>query len=102
ERGVLLPPPPPYPPDTLFFFSPPGALCAGARWIVDGEARSWRGWWPAALLLSVAFLAKPVAVTAAIPVAACAVARLGWRGAVARPQLWALFAAAFVPLALYG
>jgi 4-amino-4-deoxy-L-arabinose transferase-like glycosyltransferase len=88
-------------PDTTMVFFTTCALYACARWIVEDEARSWRGWWPAALLLTIAFLAKPVAVTAAIPVAACALARLGSRGAVARPQLWALFAVAFVPLVVY-
>ncbi|MEA2720103.1 MAG: hypothetical protein QOJ39_1967 [Candidatus Eremiobacteraeota bacterium] len=88
-------------PDTTMVFFTTCALYACARWIVDDEARSWRGWWPAALLLLLAFLAKPVAVTAVIPLAACAAARLGWRGALMRPQLWALFAVAFVPLALY-
>ena len=88
-------------PDTAMVFFTTCALYACARWIVDDGAQSWRGWWPAALLLMLAFLAKPVAVTAAVPIAACAVARLGWRGALTRPQLWALFAAAFVPLAAY-
>ena len=88
-------------PDTAMVFFTACALYACARWIVDDDARSWRSWWPAALLLALAFLAKPVAVTAAIPVTACAVARLGWRGALTRPGLWALFAAAFVPLAVY-
>ena len=88
-------------PDTAMVFFTTCALYACARWIVDDEARSWRGWWPAALLLMLAFLAKPVAVTAAIPVASCAVAALGWRGALSRPLLWALFPAAFVPLIAY-
>jgi 4-amino-4-deoxy-L-arabinose transferase-like glycosyltransferase len=88
-------------PDTAMVFFATAALYAGARWIIDDEARSWRHWWPAALLLMLAFLAKPVAVVAAVPLAACAVARLGWRGAAARPQLWALAGVAFVPLALY-
>ncbi len=87
-------------PDTAMVFFLTAALYAGARWIVDDGA-GWRGWWPAALLLALAFLAKPVAVTAAIPLAAAALAHFGWRGALRRPQLWALFAAAFVPLALY-
>jgi 4-amino-4-deoxy-L-arabinose transferase-like glycosyltransferase len=87
-------------PDTAMVFFTTCALFACARWVVDEET-SWRGWWLPALLLMTAFLAKPVAVTAAIPVVACAVARLGWRGALVRPQLWALFALAFVPLALY-
>ena len=88
-------------PDTAMTFFTTCALYACARWIVDDDARSWRGWWPAALLLMAAFLAKPVAVTAAIPVAAAALARFGWRGAIARPQLWALAAVAFVPLGVY-
>jgi 4-amino-4-deoxy-L-arabinose transferase-like glycosyltransferase len=88
-------------PDTTMVFFTACALYACARWIVDDDALSWRGWWPAALLLAAAFLAKPVAVTAAIPIAACAVAHLGWRGALTRPQLWALAAVAFVPLAVY-
>ena len=87
-------------PDTTMVFFATAALYACARWIVDDDA-SWRGWWAPALLLALAFLAKPVAVTAAIPVAAAALARFGWRGAPRKPQLWALFAAAFVPLALY-
>jgi dolichyl-phosphate-mannose-protein mannosyltransferase len=87
-------------PDTAMVFFTTCALFACARWIVDQDA-SWRGWWLPALLLMTAFLAKPVAVTAAIPVAACALAALGWRRALVRPQLWALFAFAFVPLALY-
>jgi 4-amino-4-deoxy-L-arabinose transferase-like glycosyltransferase len=88
-------------PDTAMTFFLTCALYACGRWIVDDEARSWRGWWPAALLLATAFLAKPVAVTAAIPVAAAAVSRLGWRAALGRVQLWALAAVAFIPLALY-
>jgi hypothetical protein len=88
-------------PDTAMVFFFTAALFACARWIVDDEARSWRGFWPAALLLAAAFLAKPVAVTAAIPVAACAFARLGWRAALRRPQLWALAIAGFAPLAAY-
>jgi Dolichyl-phosphate-mannose-protein mannosyltransferase len=88
-------------PDTAMVFFTTCALYACGRWIVEDEARSWRGWWPAALLLMLAFLAKPVAVTAAIPVAAAAIARFGWRGALGRVQLWALFAVAFVPLVAY-
>lgn len=88
-------------PDTAMVFFTTCAVFACARWIVDDEARSWKRWWPGAVLLAVAFLAKPVAVTVAIPIAAAALARFGVRGAVSRPQLWALFAVAFVPLALY-
>ena len=88
-------------PDTAMVFFTTCALYACALWIVENDAQSWRGWWPAALLLALAFLAKPVAVTAAIPIAAAAIARFGLRGALARPQLWALAIVAFVPLALY-
>jgi hypothetical protein len=88
-------------PDTAMTFFVVCALYACGRWIVDDEARGWRGWWPAALLLAVAFLAKPVAATAAVPVAAAAIARLGWRAALGRLGLWALAAVAFVPLAVY-
>ncbi|MEO7039069.1 MAG: glycosyltransferase family 39 protein [Candidatus Elarobacter sp.] len=88
-------------PDTAMVFFTTCALYACALWIVEDDARSWRGWWPAALLLALAFLAKPVAVTAAIPIAAAAIARFGLPGAVARPQLWALAVVAFVPLAVY-
>jgi len=87
-------------PDTAMVFFTTWALYACARWIVD-EDMSWRGWWTPAVLLAVAFLAKPVAVTALIPIVACAVARLGVRGAAARPQLWALGAVALVPLYAY-
>ncbi|HYW54140.1 MAG TPA: glycosyltransferase family 39 protein [Dongiaceae bacterium] len=88
-------------PDTAMVFFTTCALYACARFVVDEDAATWRGWWLPALLLMTAFLAKPVAVTAAIPIVACALARLGWRTALLRPQLWALFAVAFVPLALY-
>ena len=88
-------------PDTAMTFFLTAALYACARWIVDDEARSWRSWWPAALLLAVAFLAKPVAVVGAIPIGAAAIAGFGWRGAAVRPQLWALAAVAGIPLVLY-
>jgi Dolichyl-phosphate-mannose-protein mannosyltransferase len=88
-------------PDTTMVFFTTCALYASARWIVDDDARSWRGWWPAALLLSLAFLAKPVAVTAAIPIAAAAITRFGVRGAASRVQLWALFVVSFGIFAIY-
>ncbi|HEY4438892.1 MAG TPA: glycosyltransferase family 39 protein [Candidatus Elarobacter sp.] len=88
-------------PDTAMVFFTTCALYACARWIVEADADAWRAWWPAALLLAVAFLAKPVAVTAAIPVATAALARFGLRGTLTRVQIWALFAVAFVPLIAY-
>jgi hypothetical protein len=94
-------------PDTAMVFFTVCALYACARFVLRDpqddkvDEGRWWGWWPAAVLLMLAFLAKPVAVVAAIPVAACAVGRFGWRGALMRPQLWALAAAAFVPLLAY-
>ncbi len=100
-------------PDTAMVFFTTCAVYACARWLLrqaqdDTEAQddtggggpAWRGWWVPAVLLAVAFLAKPVAVTAAVPIAACAFARFGPRAAL-RPQLWALAAVAFVPLLVY-
>ncbi len=87
-------------PDTTMVFFTTAAVYACARWIVDDDG-GWRGWWPAAALLMLAFLAKPVAVTAVVPIAACAVAAFGLRGTLMRPAVWALFAVAFVPLAVY-
>jgi hypothetical protein len=43
-----------------------------------------------------------VAVVAIVPVAACAIARYGWRTTLTRPQTYVLLAIAFVPLAAYG
>jgi hypothetical protein len=92
-------------PDTAMVFFTTCAVFACARWTLrqaqDLGRATWRGWWPAAALLALAFLAKPVAVTAAIPVAACAVERLGLRRAIASVPLWALAAVAFVPLIAY-
>lgn len=93
-------------PDTAMVFFATAAVYACARWIVgrddaDPAAGSWRGWWPGALLLAIAFLAKPVAVVAIVPIVCCAIGCWGWRGALMRVPLWALAAVAFVPLVLY-
>ena len=88
-------------PDTAMVFFTTCALYACMRWIVDDGARTWRTWWPAALLMMLAFLAKPVAVTAAVPVAAMAAVHLGPRRAIGNARVWALFAAALVPLVAY-
>jgi 4-amino-4-deoxy-L-arabinose transferase-like glycosyltransferase len=88
-------------PDTAMTFFLTAALFACARWIVDDEARNWRSWTIAALLLMTAFLAKPVAVAAVIPIGAAAIARFGLRGTFVRPQVWLLAVVAFVPLAVY-
>jgi hypothetical protein len=88
-------------PDTamVFFFTAAIFACARSFW--DDDPRAWRGLLGGALLLMTAFLAKPVAVVAIVPIACAAVARFGARAAVARPQTYVLLAIAFVPLAAY-
>ena len=66
-------------PDTTMVFFFTAAIYACARWFWDEEPDSWRGFAPSALLLMLAFLAKPVAVVAIVPLVA-----------------------GFVPLAVYG
>ena len=87
-------------PESAMVFFATAALFACAVWIVDRGA-GWRCFALPAALLAVAFLAKPVAVLTVVPIAACAVAALGGRGALRKPQLWALALVAFVPLAAY-
>ncbi len=89
-------------PDTTMVFFFTAAIYACVCWLWDEDARSWRGFPAAALLLMMAFLAKPVAVVAIVPVACAAVARYGWRATLTRPQTFALLAVAFLPLAAYG
>jgi hypothetical protein len=89
-------------PDTAMVFFFTAAIYACARYFWDEDAGSWRGLLPAALLLMLAFLAKPVAVVAIAPVAASAIARYGWRATILRPQTYVLLAIAFVPLVAYG
>jgi hypothetical protein len=89
-------------PDTAMVFFLTAAVYACARYFWDEDPNSWRGLIPAALLLMLAFLAKPVAVVAIVPVAASALARYGWRATLTRPQTYVLLAIAFGPLAAYG
>jgi hypothetical protein len=89
-------------PDTTMVFFLTAAIYACARSFWDDEPRAWRGLLGAALLLMLAFLAKPVAVVAIVPVACAAIARFGLRATLTRPQTYALAAIAFVPLAVYG
>jgi hypothetical protein len=89
-------------PDTTMVFFLTAAVYACARSFWDDDARAWRGLIGAALLLMLAFLAKPVAVIAIVPVVCSALARFGWRATLMRPQTYALLAIAFVPLAVYG
>jgi hypothetical protein len=88
-------------PDGAMVFFLVAALYASARWIVDDDARSWQGALGAGALLAAAFLAKPVALFALIPVLALAIARFGLGGTLRRPLLLAAVVASLVPLALY-
>src|SRR5260370_1308723 len=75
-------------PDTAMIFFFTAALYASMRWIDEGSG-SRRGFWPAALLTACAFLAKPVAVVALIPIAAFMLARWGIVGTLKRPLAYA-------------
>jgi hypothetical protein len=88
-------------PDTAMVFFLSAALYATTRYLVEQEADSWRGFGLAALALALALLAKPVAIVALVPIAFVMVESFGLRGALLRPQHYALFAAALVPLWLY-
>ncbi|TAM85514.1 phospholipid carrier-dependent glycosyltransferase [bacterium] len=87
-------------PDTTMVFFLTAALYATWCWLEDrdGEARSL---WRPALLALLAFLAKPVALLAALPIAALGIARHGWRRTLARPATWLYAAIAFIPLVAY-
>jgi len=88
-------------PDTAMVFFFTAAIYACARWFWDEGEHSWRGFPAAALLLMLAFLAKPVALVAIVPVAAASIERFGWLGTLRRLQTYALLAVALVPLAVY-
>lgn len=89
-------------PDTAMVFFFTAAIYACSRYAWDEDAPSWRGFPVAALLLMTAFLAKPVALVALVPIACASFTRFGWRGTLRRPQTYALLAVALVPLAIYG
>ncbi len=88
-------------PDTTMVFFLSAALYATTRYLVEEKAGSWKGFGLAALLTALALLAKPVAIVALVPIAVVMVARFGVRGALLRPQHYALLALALVPLWLY-
>ena len=88
-------------PDTTMAFFLTAAVFAGARWIVDDEARFGRRFWAAAVLAAIALLAKPVAIVGLVPAAATLVARLGAKATLRAPQTYAYFALALAPYALY-
>ncbi len=90
-----------YTPDTTMAFFLTAAVFAAARWIIDDEARFGRRFWVAAALTALSLLAKPVAVVGLVPIAACLVARFGWRQTLGSPLTYAFFALAIVPYAAY-
>lgn len=82
-------------PDGAMVFFLVAALYAWSRWIVDDDARTWRGGLLAVLLLALAFLAKQVALLALIPAAALLAGHF-------RRQAVVALLASLVPLAVYG
>jgi hypothetical protein len=88
-------------PDTTMTFFLTAALYAGARWLLDGELRSWSGWWAPSALIAVAVLAKPVALLGLVPVAVLMVRRAGFAQTIRAPQAWAFLALAVVPYVAY-
>jgi hypothetical protein len=89
-------------PDTTMTFFLTAALFAAYVWLEDArEKPSWPKALLAAALTAIAFLAKPVAVLAIVPIAAYAYAAFGPRALVRRPEIYAFLAIAFVPLAIY-
>jgi hypothetical protein len=87
-------------PESAMVFFLTAALYAWSRWIVDEDGQSWTGGIVAALLLATAFLAKPVALLALIPIVALIIARRARPPAAYRPIVAALLIS-LVPLALY-
>jgi 4-amino-4-deoxy-L-arabinose transferase-like glycosyltransferase len=87
-------------PDTTMIFFLTAALYASAKWIRDAGVGSWKGWGPAALLMSAAILAKPVAALGLVPVAVL-LFRRGGPGAATRLQPWAFLVVALLPYLAY-
>jgi 4-amino-4-deoxy-L-arabinose transferase-like glycosyltransferase len=88
-------------PDTTMVFFLTAALFASARFFLESDARSWRGFWAAGLLGAAAILAKPVAAVALVPIVAMSAGRFGLAGTLRRPHVWALLAVAVVPYLCY-
>ncbi len=86
-------------PDATMVFFLTAALYASARWIADGEARSWRGCALAGGLSALAVLAKPVALVAFVPIAATVL--WGPRAALRRPQPYVFALLALAPYLAY-
>ncbi len=89
-------------PDVAMTFFLVAGLYAWSRWVVDGDARDWRGALVAAALLALAFLAKQVALIALVPALAMVIVRYPGRALFERPLALAMPALALVPLLLYS
>ena len=62
-------------PDTTMVFFITAALYVGAKYFIEDETLSWRGFAGSSGLLTMALLAKPVAIVAVLPLALIAFAR---------------------------
>ncbi len=89
-------------PDGAMVFFLVAALYAWSRWVVDDDARGFRGAATACALLALAFLAKQVALLALLPAVAVLYARFPGRALFARPLALGALAVSLVPLALYS
>lgn len=88
-------------PDTTMAFFLTAALYACARFLLERDERSWRGFGAAGLLTAAAILAKPVALVALVPIVAMSIGRFGLAGSLRRAQTWALLAIAVAPYLAY-
>ncbi len=89
-------------PDTTMAFFLTAAVYASFVWLESAASeRSWRKLAIAASLTALAFLAKPVAVLAIVPIGAYAFAMLGPARLMRRVETYAFLAIAFLPLAIY-
>jgi|SRR5579872_3152576 len=87
-------------PDTTMVFFLTAALYSTWCWFEDRNGKLGSVWRPAVLALF-AFLAKPVALVGAVPIAAMGVALHGVRETLARAATWVYAAIAIIPLIAY-
>jgi hypothetical protein len=88
-------------PETAMVFFLTAALFFSYRFLTESAEGSWRGFAPAAAALALAFLAKPVAFIALVPLGALSAARFGPGKTLRRPQTYALLGAGILPFLLY-
>jgi hypothetical protein len=88
-------------PDGAMVFFLTAALYAWSRWIVDDDGRTWQGATVAGSLLAFAFLAKPVALIALVPIVALVFVRIGLRHLITHRLVVVALVLSLVPLALY-